>query len=166
MSRRRGALLGAISSIIVAGVVILFTLRDSTPTLQRAAVEAAWKTWESHGLRDYTITVRKEIDRRQPELLVTEVREGVATAFSIDGEERPPRDSYTVPALFETIEREFEMRDNREAQAGQPVGAALKGTFDGTYGLPVVFKRFAKNRSFLLKIETLEVPGKGVVYPY
>lgn len=151
----------------VASCVTVLLLRDRTPLLRPEALAAAQERWKQEAPASYTIAVLKEADRLPRERFVTEVRDGQVVKFLLDGNPLPPRDSYTVPALFSTMERELELASGgSESGPGAPRGAVLKAVFDERLGLPVVFKRLAsRGQSFLLAIEEFEVPGRGVVYP-
>ena len=151
--------------VILGAVTVLVLIRDRTPAMTRVSLEAARRTWSELAIDDYTVTVRKDADALGSERIVTEVRDGVATRLVLDGTALEPRPTYSVAGLFETIERELELRDAPAVTAGAPRHAVLKGSFHETLGLPMVFKRFAsERRSYLLAIEQFEVPDRGVIF--
>lgn len=154
-----------IGAVAAAAIVAVSTLRDQTPLLVRADYERADATWARSQFRDYTISVTKEADALGTERIVTQVRDGRVLSLRLNDQTLRPLDSYTVDGLLETIRRELEMVEAKRRLDGQPQDAILKARFDPDLGLPTVFKRLAGDRkSFILRVEELQVPGQGVVF--
>ena len=116
--------------LLAAGAVALIAMRDTTPLLTSADLDAALTRWRSLGIEDYTIEIEKRIDGSANELLTTTVGTGGVTRFQVDGR-APERasDAYTVLGLFDIAERELEMAA-ATPQPGQPAGAVIKARFD------------------------------------
>ena len=147
---------------IVGAALLLNSLRDDTPPLNSRDCDAARAVWERRAIRDYTIELRKELDRQPPETVRTVVRNGRPTSLTIDGAPVTNRDTYTVHGLFELIERELEMAGSSVRQPGQPEHVMLRAVFDSETGVPMVFKRLAGHgRSVVLTVTGFEVAHPG-----
>ena len=155
-------ILGLIAATVAVGLLLF---RDRTPKLTLPALEQARALWRLNALLDYDITLLKEVDAQPVERLVTDVRCGKATRLTLNGNAGPARESYTVPGLFDTIDRELEMAGGKSRVPGQPENAVLRAAFHETLGAPLVVKRLAPNRqSYVLTVQRIEVPGSRIVW--
>ncbi len=161
--RRRSRVPLALAAIVAVGFVVAFLLlRDATPLLSSADLESARTRWEALAIDSYTIRLHKEAGGAIDETITTVVDAGRPTSMSIDGRDvNPPRDSYTLPSLFEIMERELVIAEGRESLPGQPQNPVLKAAFDGKTGVPLVFKRIASKRSVFMTVLSVDVPGRG-----
>lgn len=163
----KAPVLWGLVALPLAVIGIFLTLRDSTPGLDVKACTEARATWSQRGIADYTVTVLKEADTLGSERFVTEVKDGRATAVTLDGAPLSATDTYSVTGLFDTIERELEMAASAVKEPGQPKDTLLKARFHDKLGLPLVFKRLTPNgQSFLLSIEEFRADGRGVLYTH
>jgi hypothetical protein len=148
-------------AIAVAGVIFL---PDRTPPVAAEDLRRAMAAWSRQACSEYSLTLLKESDLREPERIVTRVKDGKVVDLLLDGAPLPASDAYTVDGIFATIEREIEMAAAGGAAEGTPRGAVLKGAFHPELGVPIIFKRLASGRqSFILTVEELSVPA-GVLY--
>lgn len=119
-------------------------LRDRTPPLAAAALEAGRRQWEKAAIASYDLTLTVAIDREAPKDYQLSVRGGKVASFQINGVAHAENPSYSVPGLFDILEREIEMAGGKGARAaGAPQNAVLRAEFDPRYGYPKVFKRLA-----------------------
>jgi len=163
----KAPILWGLIALPLALIGIFLALRDSTPNVNVEACAAARAAWSQRGIADYTVAVLKEADTLGSERFVTDVRNGRATAVTLDGAPLPATDTYSVAGLFDTIERELEMAASAVKEPGQPEDTLLKARFHDKLGLPLVFKRLTPNgQSFLLSIEEFRADGRGVLYTH
>lgn len=161
--RRLFAALAAAAVIIVG--LLLLVLRDRTPRLAPGDLEKARDRWLRLGPADYDIAIVVDTDAHPLERYTTEVRAGQARRLLRDGQAVDPRDSYTVPGLFDAIARELEMASEARPAGGAPRGAALRARFDEATGAPLVFKRLAgRKQSVVIAVERIVTPeGKTLL---
>jgi len=153
---KKGRILAAVGVAALLVVVLLLTVRDRTPALTRAAYEEARLRWSRSAMADYDLDLLVEADRLAPQRYRVEVRGGQVTRFEQNGRldsDGSAGAQYTVPALFEVIERELEMAAGPTVP-GAPVGSVLRGEFDPERGYPLVFKRIARRgQSTFIRME-------------
>jgi len=152
--------------VIVATVVFVSLQGDRPPALDIAAFEAAREQWQQASYADYTVVVRKDIDSQATERIKTVVEKNTVKSLAINNRQLPIVDSYTIDGLFEIIERELEMLEESQKRPGQPAKTHLSARFDPDTGIPTIFNRLATGgRSYFLTVDSLEVPGRGVILP-
>lgn len=136
--------MGGSCGAVVAVVLAVALLRDTTPVLTRPAFDAAVARWKEHGPADYDLDV--VVQGNQPGRIHVEVRGGAATAMTRDGvtpSQRRTWDYWTVPGQFDMIQIEL---DNQSDPRGQFAGASgsqlvLWAEFDPRYGYPRRYHR-------------------------
>lgn len=145
-----GLIIGVIVALLTMALIWVFLSRDSTPLVSESDLQAARQRWNEHGPANYDIDIMLAGNRPGP--VHVEVRDGVVTRMTRDGREPKQRytwDYWTVPEMFNTIEREFEMRDDQAASAPGATGsqAELRARFDPQYGYPQRFHRTVPGRA-------------------
>jgi len=164
--RRRVLSICATLGVLGAGATVgWILLHDRTPELTRDALASARALWERAQLRDYDITIRKDLDARPRETIQTRVRGGKATRLLINGAEVAPKDSYSVPGLFELVEGELDLLESRERLPGQPEIRRLRGSFHPTIGVPILVRRIASRRqSYVIQVLHIETPEQLLLW--
>lgn len=133
-----------------AGILIV---REPTKELSQDLLDEARARWQAAGIDSYDMAgsaFDKSIDIK--------VRGGAVTEFLLDGSpgtsQRP--EDYTVPGLFETMERELELFEGSHRAEGVPGGAAvLRVRFNDRLGYPERFVRSAGGRSVTFIVSSL-----------
>jgi len=117
---------------------------DRIPRLTVENLDAAEAVWNQEGPKSYDLDLT--IAGTQPGVVHVEVRDGVATSMTRDG--RAPRqrrvwDTWAVPGMFDTIERECELAEDPEHEMGLSASSKvdLRAEFDPIYGYPARFHR-------------------------
>lgn len=140
-----------IIGIIAAALALLAVLvalqvffAEKIPELTEDAFQAARQRWEQRGPASYDIEL--EIGGAQPGTVHVEVRDGVVTAANRDGRPTPEWtwDEWSVPGLFEMLEREFEFAADPQREMQAPPGSQLwlRCEFDPEFGFPRHFHRY------------------------
>ena len=129
-------LAGALTLKLVAG--------ERLPQLTVDQLDAAEKLWSEKGPASYDLDLT--IEGAQPGVVHVEVRDGVTTAMQRDGitpKQRRVWDVWSVPGMFETIERERELAEDPGHEMGiaADTSVSLRAKFDPTYGYPARFHR-------------------------
>lgn len=156
-----GRVVAAILCCLAAGGAAVYLLRDRTPVATAEIVQQNRAAWEGQGIKDYELSIQKEIDRAPPEVIVTSVREGKVIRLTVGAAEVPPRDSYTVAGLFDLLEAEL------ERLGGQGPGASgfLQAAFEEKLGAPLVVKRIApQSRTYVIRVLRLARPDGTVLW--
>jgi hypothetical protein len=145
--RSRGVLLllflAALSCIVGAAVLLRMLVAQRIPELTGEELEEAQKLWDRDGPESYEMDL--EILRGRPGTVHIEVRNGEITAMTRDS--RTPAQHtwryWSVPGLFETLERELEMAEDpvHEVGAAAETNWQLRCEFDPAYGFPRRFHR-------------------------
>ena len=137
-----GVVLGAMLAI-GAIVVLLLLARDPTPRLTTAALQAAKNRWEANGPESYDVDV--VTSGAQVGHYHVEVRNGLPTAVAREGRPPPRRvwDVWTVPGMFDTLDRELENAEQGAQGFGAAAGsrAVMRCVFDEQFGYPRLYNR-------------------------
>lgn len=147
LNRLLGGLLGLVLGAGVALVVVLIVAnRSRLPDLTRERLETQRRVWRRHALPNYDIEV--QVTGPRAATYRVRVRDNVAVSETIDG--RPLDDprtfaTWSVPGMFETIERDVEtVESNAErGSAVEGVHLSLYAAFDPHYGFPTRYQRIA-----------------------
>lgn len=141
--------------IVAAGVcvcvaAVLFAVQvpallgHRLPQLTDSAIQDAERLWEQS--RPASYDMRVEISGAQPGAVTVSVRNGAVAAMTRDGRTPPERtwDVWTVPGMFETLEREVELAADPVQQMGAATGTQLhlRCEFDARFGYPRRYHRF------------------------
>ncbi len=130
----------------VCTLIVWFGLRllrqPGLEPLTRTGWQQAWQRWNERGPRNYEIVV--ETSGRQAATYKVIVQGGEPSSATCNGQPLPqPRAWYTwsVPGMFETLERDLEQIER--AQQGTPKGVPLSVyvAFDPQYGYPARYLR-------------------------
>jgi hypothetical protein len=132
--------------ICVVGVVLLMQtlVGERIPELTDIELERAEVLWTSAGPASYEMDL--EILQGRPGTVHIEVRDGEISAMTRDN--RTPAQHtwryWSVPGLFETLERELEMAEDPVHEVGAAAGTRwqLRCDFDPAYGYPRRFHRY------------------------
>ncbi len=92
-------------------LTLMLVFRESTEPLTRESIEDARRLWRSSGLQDYDLQLEVHTAGGTVSLYDVSVRDGDVVRLRLDGlptESRRPGD-FSVPGLFETLEREAEL---------------------------------------------------------
>lgn len=135
--------LAALGCIVGAAFLLRMLVAQRIPELTEGELEEAQKLWDSAGPEGYEMDL--EILRGRPGTVHIEVRNGEITAMTRDG--RTPAQHtwryWSVPGLFETLERELDMAEDPVHEVGATAGTnwQLRCEFDPAYGFPRRFHR-------------------------
>jgi hypothetical protein len=146
-SLRRTILLLLLPAVVcIVGVVLLLkTLAgERIPELTDTELERAEELWISAGPASYEMDL--EILQGQPGTVHIEVQDGEISAMARDNRTPAQRTwrIWSVPGLFETLERELEMAEDPVHEVGAAAGTRwqLRCEFDPAYGFPRRFHRY------------------------
>lgn len=138
------------AGICVSAAVVFLALQVNgllgrrLPLLTDSALEDAERLWQQ--ARPASYDMRVEIRGAQPGEVAVAVRDGVVTAMTRDGRTPPKRtwDVWTVPGMFETLEREVELAEDPVHEMGAATGTQLhlRCEFDARFGYPRRYHRF------------------------
>ncbi|MEZ6104108.1 MAG: hypothetical protein R3E01_34640 [Pirellulaceae bacterium] len=133
-----------VALLIGAGTLPLWFAANRLPVLDRASFDAGTALWDRVGPADYSIET--EVQGRQGATYKVEVRGGQAVAAWRNGAPlRDPRTwrTWSVPGMFDTIERDVEAVE--AAAAGHPEPGrpqvAIRARMDPRWGYPADFQR-------------------------
>jgi hypothetical protein len=145
-SRRMLLLLVAPVVICAVGVVLLLQTiaRQKIPELTDEKLANAQKLWTNAGPSSYELDL--EILQGRPGTVHIEVQKGEISTMTRDSrtpEQRTWR-YWSVPGLFETLERELEMAEDPVHEVGAAAGTRwqLRCEFNPAYGYPERFHRY------------------------
>jgi hypothetical protein len=134
------AVLGLVSVLVVLRVFVA----QRIPELTEARLTEAEDRWERAAVASYDVDIK--IGGAQPGLVHIEVRDGDVTVMTRDGRSPPPRTwiVWTVPGMFETLERELELAQDpvHEMQAAAGTQLRLRCEFDPQLGYPRTYHRY------------------------
>ena len=144
------------------GVAVAVAVRsaDRLPPLTAERLAASRRLWESKGIASYDLDLVVSGTGLDPGTIRLEVRGGAVARAERDsipmtGEVA----SYTVPGLFQSLERECELAAHPET-TGAPPGyrVYLQARFDPELGVPLRFRRVigGANRVVELRVARLE----------
>ena len=137
-------LLPALVCLVAAGIFLKMFVAERLPELKDGDLEKSEALWERAGPAGYDMDL--EIRGTRPGTVHVEVRNEEVVAMQRDGR-APPQHTWrywSVPGLFETLERELTMAEDPEHEVGAKTGTqwTLRGEFDSTYGYPRRFHRY------------------------
>jgi hypothetical protein len=139
-----GSIVFAVASLILA---IEFFVVERIPALTESDLDAAKKVWLRKGPTSYDMDI--ELRGAQPGRVQVNVGNRVVAAETRDG--RVPKehtwDTWSVPGMFETLERDMETAENPEQtiQAAPGTKWQLRCEFDPVLGIPRRYHRMATN---------------------
>ena len=130
--------------LLAVAAILRFAVARRLPALTPARLQAAEQRWHTNGPANYDMDVK--IEGNRPGTVQVEVRKQVVTKMVRDGHtpsQQRTWDVWSVPGMFETIEREIELAEDpeREMQAERGTKLWLKAEFDPHYGYPARFHR-------------------------
>jgi hypothetical protein len=131
--------------IVLGGILAVeWFVVKRLPELTPAALTAAEERWDERGPASYDLDL--EIEGGQPGVVHVEVRDGITTAMQRDGRTPSQRrvwDVWSVPGMFDTIEREFDIAADPLHEMGAAIDTRvqLRAEFDNAYGYPARFHR-------------------------
>jgi hypothetical protein len=144
---RRVLVVGLLVAILgLASVLVLLRVfvGQRIPELTEDRLAAAEEIWEHNDPASYDMEI--EIRGARPGQVHIEVTGGKATAMTRDGRSPPPRtwNVWSVPGMFETLERELELALDpiHEMQAAAGTQLKLRCEFDPQFGFPRRYHRF------------------------
>jgi len=135
-----------VSLALAIGCVFLalqYFVAERLPALDEAALEVAIDRWEKNGPASYDMDI--DLRGAQPGKIHVEVRDGEVTAETRDGRDpgRSTWGTWSVPGMFDTLERDIQIAANpqEQIQANPGVTWRLRCEFDARYGLPMRYHR-------------------------
>jgi hypothetical protein len=145
----RRATIFAIGSIVFAIVALLlaveFFVVERIPPMTQADVDRAKKLWLERGPTDYDMSI--ELRGAQPGKVEVSVRHRVVAAETRNGRVPPEHtwDTWSVPGMFDTLEKDLDIAENPEQTIQAPPGAKwqLFCEFDPDLGIPRRYHRLA-----------------------
>jgi hypothetical protein len=137
-------LVPAIICIVGVALLMLTLAGERLPELTEAELEKAEELWTSAAPASYEMDL--EILQGQPGTVHIEVQNGEISAMTRDNRTPAQRTwrIWSVPGLFETLERELEMAEDPVHEVGAAAGTRwqLRCEFDSVYGYPRRFHRY------------------------
>jgi hypothetical protein len=131
--------------ILAVAVVLQVFVADKTPVLTAQELDAARAAWDKTKPASYDMDV--EIRGGQPGSAAVEVRDGNVTSAKVNGEvpDRRVWNVWTVPGMFDTLERELVLAEDPQHEMDAPPGTRLqlRAEFDPEFGFPRRYHRFA-----------------------
>lgn len=138
------ALLLGLLAIALMLAVVYFVFAQRLPELTPERLAEAQAKWAQAGPANYTMDI--ELGGARPGIVHIEVENGEPIAMTRDG--NTPKQQRTwgvwsVPGMFETIERELELAEDpiHEMDAPQGTQLWLRCQFNPQYGYPQIFHR-------------------------
>ena len=154
---------GLIVLLIALLAVVRTMIARRIPELTDARLDAALQRWNSHGPEDYRLEV--QIEGLRPGDVSVEVQQGKVVKMTRDGRtpsQRRTWDVWSVPGMFDMIERELELAEDPagEMDLAQDTRLWLRCEFDSQYGCPVEFHRavFGGGPEVYWRVVRFEVP--------
>jgi hypothetical protein len=126
---------------ILAGIV---ARRESLPELTPEGLQRARSAWSARGPRSYDLEVLVHADRLEDGRFEVRVRDGSLLSTQRNGlATTGVEEGYTIPALFDMLEREIELAATPQAGLGAPGGyrAYLRVRFHPQLGYPIKYRR-------------------------
>lgn len=147
--------LGAGAALLVTGVAAVWLLRDDTPRLSPAALQAAQDRWRAAGVTDYDLEI--EIGGKRAGRVHLEVRGGEPTAMTRDGAapaQRRTWGAWTVEGQFDTLRTELAAAADPAKGFGAPPGTQVvqRARFDDVLGYPLRYERYLMGTDHSLDI--------------
>lgn len=153
-----GGVFGGVVSIVLVAAI---AGRDPSPELTTTDFEAAQERWQSNGPASYDLEVK--VVGPQPAIYRVEVRQGEVISAMINGrplKQRRTFDTWSVPGMFDTIERDVanvELVASGQARKETP-RLTLRADFDAALGYPCRYRRieWGTNRDMIWKVQKFE----------
>jgi hypothetical protein len=137
-------LLPAAVCIVAAALLLQTFAGQRIPDLTEVELQKAQDLWASSGPASYEMDL--EILQGRPGTVHIEVLNGEISTMTRDGRSPAPRTwrYWSVPGLFEMLERELEMAEDPVHEVGDAAGTRwqLRCEFDPAYGYPRRFHRY------------------------
>jgi hypothetical protein len=136
----------AIAGLILLSIVaaLQFFVADKTPKLTAEDLQAAMERWQRAAPKGYDMDL--ELRGAEPGKIHVEVRDSKVTAQTRNGQTPPERtwETWSVPGMFDTLERELELAEDPEHEMDVAAGTKLqlRCAFDAKYGYPSRYHRF------------------------
>ncbi len=150
------ALLGALLGSALSGVVWVLATRNPLPELTPQRLEQARRLWQQRGPRSYEMTLllgdpENESSQEPTQRIQIRVeKERPVAVRRHPGGELPRRvwDYWTVPGLFDVLQRDLENRQSPQRAFGvsDPAMVVLRCRFDPQYGFPRQYQRIVRTR--------------------
>ncbi len=160
------AVLGAVLGSVLSGVVWVLATRNPLPELTPSQLEQARRRWQQHGPASYQMTISLEPPPggNTPEsgrrIRVRVTGHQAVSVTQHPGGELPRRswDYWTVPGLFDVLQRELENRQHPQRAFGvsDPRMVVLRCRFDPQYGYPRQYQRVVRGRGLQSRWEVVE----------
>lgn len=136
-------------ALVVSVVTVGLTSQENLPPVTAATLRAAKARWSKSQVQDYDIEVQLTVQRVETHLV--KVRDGEVTSYRRNGQpmsERRTLDTWSVPGMLETIERDLEHVAAVARGTGDRFTPQLDlwGTFDSHYGYPDRYRRVQYQR--------------------
>jgi hypothetical protein len=153
-----GAVVGTLVAGLIAVVLLIILVRDSTPLLTQAEFDAAESRWEQHGPKSYNLDV--VIGGKRAGKVHVEVRNGEVTQMLRDGVQPKQKRTWgvwTVPGQFDMIGLELESAQDPVAGFQAPAGSQViqRAVFDRQYGYPRRYLRDVLGTDIEVSWETI-----------
>ena len=126
---------------ILAGIV---ARREPLPDLTPAELQQARAAWSARGPQSYDLEVLVHADRLEDGRFEVHVRDGALVSTQRNGlTTTGVEEGYTIPALFDMLEREIELAGTPQSGLGAPAGyrAYLRARFHPQLGYPERYRR-------------------------
>lgn len=143
---RRTVVVGVLGVVVCFAAVVLAIevfVAERLPELTVERLAAAQELWQRKGLNSYDLDLQILGERPGPVHVV--VRNDEVVALTRDGRSPDKRTwhYWTVPAQFETLEREIVMAKDPQHEVDAKAGAVwgLRCEFDPEYGFPRRYQR-------------------------
>ena len=154
-----GLALGAVVGVPVVVMLLLALRGDVVPLFADETFEAAQQRWNDHRPGSYEMTV--EIRGNRPGEVRVEVRSGQPISVVRDGQKlTEPRlmRPWTVPGLFEMVDREAELAEDPQGKFGAGAGGrvTLRVAYDAQLGYPTHVQRFVEDARQDLELEVIQ----------
>ena len=132
------AFLGAVAALVIGlGGVVLWLAAHRIPALVDEEFEAAYRTWQATGPRDYEIET--EVSGRQPAVYRSVVRDGKPVSLTRNGSPLPQQRTWrtwSVDGMFSTVRNDVRARRRQT----EPV-LQLRCAFDEKFRFPYRYSR-------------------------
>lgn len=132
-------------AVVALLLAVEFFVVERIPLLTAKELDLAKKLWNEHGPVDYDMSI--ELRGVRPGKVEISVRHRVVVAETRDGREPPEHtwDTWSVPGMFDTLEKDLDIAENPEQAIQAPPGTKwqLFCEFDPELGIPRRYHRLA-----------------------
>ena len=135
-------LLGILSAVVVR--------REPLAELTPVRLENARASWSARGPRSYALDLLVRADRLEDGHFALVVRDGRVASLLRNGlPSTGAEEGYSIPALFDMLQRELELAAEPQAGFGAPEGyrAYLRVRFHPRFGYPETYRRIVGGTS-------------------